>query len=38
MKNLIKLFALLFFASNTMAQAKLKPTLVISPNVFFKTT
>ena len=35
MKKLIKLLTLLFFASNTFAQAKLKPTLVTSPDAVF---
>ena len=35
MKKLIKLLTLLFFASNTMAQAKLKPLLVAKPDAVF---
>ena len=35
MKKLIKLITLLFFASNIMAQAKLKPTLVTVPDAVF---
>ena len=35
MKNLIKLFALLSFASTAMAQAKIKPLLVAKPDAVF---